>query len=81
MSKTIHIEYYAILREQRGTSSEALSSAAETAGALFDELCAAHGFTVTPDMLKVVVNEEFSEWDHPIADGDMVVFIPPVAGG
>lgn len=81
MNKTIHVEYYAILREQRGISSEALSSAAESAGALFDELRAARGFTVTPDMLKVVVNEEFSAWDHPLNDGDTVVFIPPVAGG
>lgn len=81
MNKTIHIEYYAILREQRGISSEALTSAAETAGALFDELRTEHGFTVTPDMLKVVINEEFCAWDAPVSDGDTVVFIPPVAGG
>jgi len=32
-------------------------------------------------MLKVAVNEEFAAWDRPLADGDRVVFIPPVAGG
>jgi molybdopterin synthase sulfur carrier subunit len=32
-------------------------------------------------MLKVAVNEEFAAWDQPLAGGDRVVFIPPVAGG
>jgi len=32
-------------------------------------------------MLKVAVNEEFAAWDRELADGDRVVFIPPVAGG
>jgi molybdopterin synthase sulfur carrier subunit len=27
------------------------------------------------------VNAEFSDWSRPLADGDEVVFIPPVAGG
>jgi molybdopterin converting factor small subunit len=81
MKKSLTIEYYAILREQRGLSSEAVESTAETPAALFDELVAAHKFTVTTDMLKVVVNEEFCEWSHPLTEGDTVVFIPPVAGG
>jgi sulfur-carrier protein len=29
----------------------------------------------------VAVNTEFGEWSQPLADGDAVVFIPPVAGG
>jgi len=32
-------------------------------------------------MLRVAVNEEFSDWQRPLEDGDRVVFIPPVAGG
>jgi molybdopterin converting factor small subunit len=31
--------------------------------------------------LKVAVNDEFRDWDAVLADGDRVVFIPPVAGG
>jgi molybdopterin converting factor small subunit len=27
------------------------------------------------------VNAEFGEWTQALADGDSVVFIPPVAGG
>ena len=33
------------------------------------------------ERLKVAVNAEFTGWSRPIADGDEVVFIPPVAGG
>jgi len=29
----------------------------------------------------VAINAEFREWPAPLADGDAVVFIPPVAGG
>ena len=31
--------------------------------------------------LKVAVNAGFSDWQHALADGDTVVFVPPVAGG
>jgi molybdopterin converting factor small subunit len=31
--------------------------------------------------LKVAVNAAFSDWNQALADGDEVVFIPPVAGG
>jgi len=40
-----------------------------------------HGFTLAPEHLKVAVNSEFSDWSRPLAAGDHVVFIPPVAGG
>jgi molybdopterin converting factor small subunit len=29
----------------------------------------------------VAVNTQFSDWNRALADGDTVVFIPPVAGG
>jgi molybdopterin converting factor small subunit len=32
-------------------------------------------------MLKVAINAEFGDWAQPLAEGDTVVFIPPVAGG
>ena len=79
--KSIDIEYYAILREQRGLSSETVQTAADTAKDLYVELTDQHQFSMTLDTLKVVVNEEFREWDHVLNEGDTVVFIPPVAGG
>lgn len=78
---TFVVEYYALLREERGVTQESVDSPALTPAALYDELRARHGFSLSRDALKVVVNEDFVEWDVPLSDGDTVVFIPPVAGG
>lgn len=76
----IRVEYFAILREKVGKSAEDLQTSAETAGALFDELAARYGFSGRASM-KVAINDEFSDWNASLTDGDSVVFIPPVAGG
>jgi len=79
--KHIKVQYYALLREQAGRSDEALVTAARTPRELYEELKARHPFSLAPQMLRVAVNAEFSEWTRSLADGDSVVFIPPVAGG
>ena len=79
--RPLEVRYFALLREQAGTSREMLTSAARTPRELYDELRARHGFTLPPEMLKVAVNGEFGDWAQPLAAGDSVVFIPPVAGG
>ncbi len=33
------------------------------------------------DRLLVAVNEEYADWYRPLAEGDEVVFVPPVSGG
>jgi molybdopterin-guanine dinucleotide biosynthesis protein A len=77
----LRIQYFALLREQAGRSEETLETAAATPAELYGELATRHGFTLAPSQLKVAVNSEFSEWSRPLAGGDDVVFIPPVAGG
>ena len=77
----IRIEYYALLREQRGENAEDLDTRAATPTEVYAELRARHGFTIDSGALKVVVNEEFATWDTPLRDRDTIVFIPPVAGG
>ena len=76
----IHVDYFAVLRERAGRASEQVDTAAGTAGELFRELEARYCFPQLPS-LKVAVNDEFADWQRPLADGDRVVFIPPVAGG
>lgn len=78
---TLHIQYFAILREQRGLTTETLSTAAGTARELYDELRVAHGFTLPSSRLRVAIDGEFAAWDTPLRDGQQLVFIPPVAGG
>jgi len=79
--KRIKVQYYALLREQAGRSEEALETTARTPRELYEELKARHPFSLAPEMLRVAVNAEFGEWTHALADGDSIVFIPPVAGG
>lgn len=80
-SRRITVQYFAVLREERGCSEEELTTPAASALELFEELRQRHGFSLETDRFKVVINEEFCEWSHPISDGDTVVFVPPVAGG
>jgi molybdopterin converting factor subunit 1 len=80
-SKTVRIQYYAILREQAGRSEETLDTSAGTAAELYAELRQRHPFQLTSAQLKVALNSEFSDWQTPLKHGDTVVFIPPVAGG
>lgn len=80
-AKRIRVQYYALLREEAGLSEEVVATPATTARELFAELQARHRFSLPPQMLRVAVNDEFGEWSHELADGDRVVFIPPVAGG
>ncbi|HNR21552.1 MAG TPA: NTP transferase domain-containing protein [Steroidobacteraceae bacterium] len=77
----VKVQYFALLREQAGRSEETLATLARTPRDLYEELRARHSFTLPPELLRVAVNAEFGDWTQPLADGDAVVFIPPVAGG
>ena len=77
----ISIEYFAILREQRGVSREKLQTDAVTPADLYQGLRAQYGFTLPGDRVRAAVNGAFVESAEPLRDGDEVVFIPPVAGG
>jgi molybdenum cofactor guanylyltransferase len=80
-ARQINVQYYALLREQAGRSSESLTTTALTPRELYQELKARYPFSLAPEMLRVAVNSEFGDWGQPLKEGDAVVFIPPVAGG
>ena len=81
MSKTVHIEYFAQLREQAGMDKESLQVNCENYSELYDLLKDQYQFTLDKESLKLSVNESFESFDREILDGDHVVFIAPVAGG
>jgi len=80
-AQQINIQYYALLREQAGRSSETLITTAGTPRELYEQLRERYPFSLAPEMLRVAVNSEFSDWGQRLNAGDSVVFIPPVAGG
>ena len=76
----VRVDYFAMLRDRAGREHETLETRAATAQELYRELAPRRGLPAQTG-LKVAVNDEFRAWDCRLADGDRVVFIPPVAGG
>ncbi|MDP9373463.1 MAG: molybdopterin converting factor subunit 1 [Chloroflexota bacterium] len=79
----ISLRYFALWRELLGRAAETREVAAgTTVGALFDELTAAQPrLAALRDATMLMVNQEYVDAGRPLAEGDEVVFIPPVSGG
>jgi molybdopterin converting factor subunit 1 len=77
----IRLLYFASLRDRAGCADEALDTRASTASELYADVARRHGFAFAPERLRVAVNGALVPWSHAIADGDEIVFLPPVSGG
>jgi molybdopterin synthase catalytic subunit len=79
----VRIRYFATLRERVGMDSETLDVPDRaTVATAFDTLIALHPeITALRPHVRAAVNQEFVADDHPLSEGDELVFIPPVAGG
>ena len=79
---TVEILYFAALRDLVGLSQEQLEVNSATLAELLRELQQKH--PVLEDRLasvRVAQNEAFASLDAPLAPGDVIALIPPVAGG
>ena len=79
----VRVRLFASLREVvgRGELDLELPSGA-TAQAAWDALEAAHPVLAgRRGHLAVAVNRRYEEFAAPLAEGDEVVFVPPVSGG
>ena len=81
MQKSITVQYYAILRDESGVKSEVVETSVETAGQLYTELAAKHNFSIDSGRLAVAINDQLSSLGSQLNSEDVVVFLPPVAGG
>lgn len=77
----VKIKYFAAMREEAGLSEEVVDTVSRTVNELFDELNTKYGFKIEKGILKVAINEEYSNFSNEISELDTIVFIPPVAGG
>src|SRR5688572_16436525 len=72
--RQIRVQYYALLREQAGRGHETLETTASTPRELYEELRTRYPFSLDPELLRVAVNTEFSDWERRLCEGDAVVF-------
>jgi len=80
--RKLQVRFFALLREQAGCSSVELESRAADSAALYAELQDRFpGLTFPAALLRVSLNERYADFAAPLAAGDRVVFLPPVAGG
>jgi molybdopterin converting factor subunit 1 len=77
----IEIKYFAGIRERLNRDSETLETHASTPREVWKELCERESLDIDESVIRAAVNEEFGDWEAPLQDGDILVFIPPVAGG
>jgi molybdopterin-guanine dinucleotide biosynthesis protein A len=77
----IKVIYFAVLRDLAKKKEELLSvDPGTTPQSLYDMLQEKYSF---PDQntFKVAINDNFTEWNEPLDQQDIIVFMPPVTGG
>ncbi len=79
----VRVRYFARLREQAGTEAEAVQlPAGATLGDVYEAMRGRHpALESDRGAVRGAINQEFSDWESPVANGDEVAFIPPVSGG
>ena len=79
----VRARLFARLREQAGTDSENVElPAGSNVSDVFDALRKLRpGLVAERNAVRAALNQEFTDWDTAVADGDEVAFIPPVSGG
>lgn len=80
-SITIHLEFFAQFREDRGVPAESIRTGSRTAAELYEELNEKHHFRTDRETSRVAVNDALASWETALTDGDTVVFLSPFGGG
>lgn len=81
MKKNVTIRYFALVGARRGTQTESYVTEAGTARQLLHEIQAGSTIPLTTNIVKASINDQFVDWDAPIADGDQITLLPPFSGG
>jgi molybdopterin converting factor subunit 1 len=77
----IKVRYFAAFREATGIETERLETMAESPSQLFRECASRFDGLQNYSAAMVAINDEMSDWNAALNDGDEVLFFPPVAGG
>ena len=77
----IKVIYFAVLRDLAKKKEELLSvDPGTTPQSLYDMLQEKYSFP-NQSTFKVAINDNFTEWNKPLDQQDIIVFMPPVTGG
>lgn len=76
---TIHVRYFASLRETMGRPGEEIHS--EGIGTVSELWKVLNEGKPLPSQVLCAVNQQHAGPDTPVAEGDEVAFFPPVTGG
>ncbi len=79
--KAIEVRYFASLREKAGKDVEIVEGDFKDGSDLYNHLSDRYRFDTNLSKIKLAINHEYKEWNHPLSNHDKVVFIPPVSGG
>jgi len=77
----VRVRLFASLREAMGWGDQLVSftTTPATPLALWRQLGLTPG--EPPTGLRVAINQQFADWEAPVADGDELAFLPPISGG
>lgn len=78
---TVTVLYFASLAEQAGIDEEILTTLHYYLNDIYSYLLDKYDFNLTQDELAVAVNHQIANWQTKVSNGDIIAFIPPVAGG
>ena len=77
----INVRYFAAFREATGIETERVETTAVSPSELFSECAGRFSGLQIYSAAMVAINDEMSDWNAALNDGDEVLFFPPVAGG
>ena len=80
---SVNVRLFAVARDQLGVGETKLSlDDGATASMVVDYFVETHpSFSRWKSHLRLAVNSEYVDFNHPLRDGDEVAIIPPVSGG
>jgi molybdopterin synthase sulfur carrier subunit len=81
---TVHLRYFASIREDLNCDSEVWQTPVTTVGALRDELVTrgpAYQCLAADQPVRMALNQVMCAADAPLTEGCELAFFPPVTGG
>ncbi len=75
------IRYFALLKDHIKKSEEEFSESFSTPLEAFNFIKKKYNLPLEANQIRIAVNDEFANLESKISENDVLVFIPPVAGG